>query len=293
MTYEEIMAQIYDDPEVYRPPIETGSALLEVTHGCSWGKCAFCDFARDAYYHFDLEAIERKIKLLSRVIDGNYRLYFLGSNPFCLSTQRLLRITDMVHKYLPSVEEISMYARADDINRKSWLDMNELREAGITDLHVGLESGSDKVLKLHNKGETVYDIARALDTLSSCDMQYNLTAIVGAGGRALSKEHAEKTAEFLSHTTPFNVWCMGLKIWPNTPLEKMVADGTFDQMTPLEMLKEERYMLSLFDFPKSTLYVDSTALLKYTLSAWLPEVKDSLMRSVDRLILEAEERGEV
>ena len=167
MTREEIYALLYDDPEVYRPPFEAESALLEVTHGCSYGKCFFCDFANDAYYHFDLEDVISKIRLLSHVIDGNDRLYFLGSNPFCLPTRRLLTIIDAVHKYLPSVEQIAMYARADDINRKSWIDMNRLRQAGITDLHVGLESGSDEVLKLHNKGETVSDIKKALDTLES------------------------------------------------------------------------------------------------------------------------------
>ena len=84
MTREEIMELLYDDPEVYRPPLENESALLEVTHGCSWGKCTFCDFARDPYYRFDMEDIENKIKLLRQVIDGNHRIYFLGSNPFSL-----------------------------------------------------------------------------------------------------------------------------------------------------------------------------------------------------------------
>lgn len=292
MTREEIHQLLYDDPEVYRPPLENESALLEVTHGCSWGKCAFCDFARDPYYRFDMADIENKIKLLRQIIDGNHRVYFLGSNPFSLPTARLLQICDWIHQYIPCVEEISMYARADDINRKTWMDMMALREAGITDLHVGLESGSDRVLRLHNKGETAYDIKKAIDTLESCDMQYNLTAIVGLGGRKYSMEHAEKTAEFLSRTKPFNVWFMGLKVWPNTPLETMVKTGVFDQMTPLEMLKEERHMISLIDFKEPCLYVDSTALQKYTLAAWLPRLKDNLLSSVDRLIREAEERGE-
>lgn len=98
---------------------------------------------------------------------------------------------------------------------------------------------------------------------------------------------------FLSDVRPFNVWFMGLKVWPNTPLEQMVSSGAFDQMTPLEMLKEERYMISLIDFKEPCLYVDSTALQKYTLAAWLPRLKDNLLSSVDRLIREAEERGEV
>ncbi len=288
MTREEIYALLYDDPEVYRPPFEAESALLEVTHGCSYGKCFFCDFANDAYYHFDLDDVISKIRLLSHVIDGNDRLYFLGSNPFCLPTRRLLTITDAVHKYLPSVEQIAMYARADDINRKSWIDMNRLRQAGITDLHVGLESGSDEVLKLHNKGETVSDIKKALDTLESCDINYHLTAILGMGGRRLSQEHALKTAEVLNTLHPVSIWCMALKIWPRTPLYKMAESGAFQQMTPLEVLKEERLMLSKTDMRKECIYVDSTALNKYTISIRMPYALESALKSIDDLIRQEE-----
>ncbi|MEA4920560.1 MAG: radical SAM protein [Clostridiaceae bacterium] len=288
MTREEINSLLYDYPEVYRPPFEAESALLEVTHGCSYGKCFFCDFARDEYFPFELEDIERKIKLLSHVIDGNDRLYFLGSNPFCLPSKRILTIIDLVHKYLPCVNEISMYARADDINRKPWSDMMELKHAGLTDLHVGLESGSDRILKLHNKGETVFDIQKALDTLASCEIGYNLTAILGMGGRDLSYEHAVKTAMLFNMLTPISIWCMALKIWPNTPLYYLAENGGFIQMTPLEILREERHMLGLMDMKKGCIYVDSTVLNKYTLSARLPHSKDSALENLDRLIAEQE-----
>ena len=288
MTRQEIFDLLYYDPEVYRPPFEAESALLEVTHGCSWGKCAFCDFARDAYFHFDMEDIENKIKLLSYVIDGNDRLYLLGCNPFCVPSGRLMRIFDLVHKHLPSVESISMYARADDINRKSWSDIMAMKHEGLADLHVGVESGSDAVLRLHNKGETSFDIARALDTLESCEIGYNLTAIIGLGGRSLSDEHAVKTAAFLSRLRPISIWCMNLKIWPDTPLYRMAESGAFDQLTPLESAREERKMLSLMEMEKECYYVDSTLLNKYTLSARLPSLKDSALDNLDRLIAEEE-----
>ncbi len=289
MTRHEIFELLYDDPEVYRPPFEADSALLEVTHGCSWGKCAFCDFARDAYYHFDMEDVENKIRLLAHVIDGNDRLYLLGCNPFCVPSGRLKRIFGLVHEHLPSVESISMYARADDINRKSWSDIMELQHMGLSDLHVGLESGSDRVLKLHNKGETVYDIEKALDTLESCGVGYNLTAIIGMGGRALSDEHAEMTAAFFSRLRPISIWCMNLKIWPDTPLYRMAESGEFDQLTPLEAAREERRMLALTEMQKPCYYVDSTLLNRYTLSARLPMLKDSALQNLDRLIAEEEE----
>ena len=119
MTREEIFAQLYSSDTVYPPPLESKSALLEVTTGCSYRRCKFCDFPKDTFSIFSMEEIARKIELLRLVIDGNPRLHLLGCNPFCLHTRQLLSILAMVHDRLPCVQEISMYARADDILKKA------------------------------------------------------------------------------------------------------------------------------------------------------------------------------
>lgn len=284
MTRQEIFAQLYSTEEVFRPPLESSSALLEVAQGCSYGKCFFCDFTRDAYIEMSMEDIERKIKLLSLVIDGNDRLHFLGCNPFSLDTDRLLTILDMVHAYLPSVKTVSMYARADDINRKSADELLALNRAGIKELHVGLESGCDEVLRLHNKGETAAEIESALASLTACGIYYHLTAILGMGGRHLSREHMTMTAQLLSQLRPLSIWCMALKIWPNTPLERMVNTGRFEPLSPRRILLEEREMLQRMNLKHTCLYVDSTALNQYTIVAALPDHKQTALEQIDRLL---------
>lgn len=284
MEREEIYGKLYDDAEVYRPPLEAKSALLEVAHGCSYGKCAFCDFSRDAFYPSELETIERKIKLLSQVIDGNPRVHFLGSNSLCLPTAKLLAVMDMVHRDLPSVREISMYARADDINRKSKGELLALSRAGLAELHIGLESGSNTVLELQNKGETAEEIARALTALEVCRIGYHLTVIPGLGGKQYSAEHAEHTAAFLNRFHPLSVWCMALKIWPETELFRMVERGSFEPLSLLEILEEERSMIAMLELGSPCLYVDSTILHRYSLVAELPEQKASALAQIDRII---------
>lgn len=288
MTREEIFAKLYDDEVVYRSPIENASALIEVTKGCSWGKCLFCDFIRDEKAFIPLERIEEKIKLLSLVIDGNERLYFLGCNPFCLDTGVLMSILDMVHRELPSVKTVSMYARADDVNRKSDDELRRLNAGGIRELHIGIESGSDRILKFHNKGETAKELKRAFDRLDSFGYYYHVTVIPGLGGRGLSEEHAVKTAELLSLINPVSIWCIMLKLWPDTPLFKLWERGEFDAMTPREVLLEERRMLSLMEMKNSCLYTDSTVLNKYTILGELPDMKGKLLESIDKLLSETE-----
>jgi len=284
MTREEIFAQLYSGDTVYPPPLESKSALLEITTGCSYRRCKFCDFPKDTFSIFSMADIARKIELLRLVIDGNPRLHLLGCNPFCLNTRQLLSILAMVYDRLPCVREVSMYARADDILRKNDSELKALVHAGLTDLHIGLESGSNAVLSLHEKGETVEDIEEALNALDRCGIRYHLTAIPGLGGRELSREHAIKTAAVISRHNPMSIWCIALKIWPETPLSQMVADGTFEPLSFEEILREEREMVSRIEMKMPMLYVDSTVLNKYTIIGMLPEQKDSMLRQIDILL---------
>lgn len=284
MTREEIFAELYSGDTVYPPPLESKSALLEITTGCSYRKCKFCDFPKDTFTIFPMSEIARKIELLRLIIGGNPRLHLLGCNPFCLHTRQLLSILAMIHDRLPCVKEISMYARADDILRKSMDELNALAHAGLTDLHIGLESGSNAVLALHEKGETIEDIEAAMDALDHSGIRYHLTAIPGLGGRALSHEHAIKTAAVISRHRPMSIWCIALKVWPETPLAKMVEEGEFVPLTFEEILAEEREMVSRIDMKVPMLYVDSTVLNKYTIIGMLPNQKDVILQQMDMLL---------
>jgi radical SAM superfamily enzyme YgiQ (UPF0313 family) len=284
MTREEIFSQLYSSDTVYPPPLESKSALLEITTGCSYRKCKFCDFPKDTFTIFSMSEIARKIELLRLVIDGNPRLHLLGCNPFCLHSRQILSILAMIHDRLSCVKEVSMYARADDILRKTTDELNALAHAGLTDLHIGLESGSNEVLFLHEKGETVEDMEHAMDALDRCGIRYHLTAIPGLGGKSLSREHAVKTAAVISRHNPMSVWCIALKVWPETPLSRMIEEGSFFPLTFEEILEEEREMVSRIDMKLPMLYVDSTVLNQYTIIGMLPDQKEVILRQMDHLL---------
>ena len=284
MTREEIFAQLYSSDTVYPPPLESKSALLEITTGCSYRRYKFCDFPKDTFSISSMAEIARRIELLRLVIDGNSRLHLLGCNPFCLHTKQLLSILAMIHDRLPCVREVSMYARADDVLRKSSQELKGLAHAGLTDLHIGLESGSNAVLTIHEKGETVEDMEAAMDALDACGIRYHLTAIPGLGGRELSREHAVKTAAVISRHRPMSVWCIALKVWPDTPLSRMVEEGEFKPLTFEEILQEEQEMVSHIDVTLPMLYVDSTVLNKYTIIGMLPDQKNAVLHQMDVLL---------
>ena len=283
---EDVYARIYHHEEIYPPPIESerGSVFLDVTSGCSWGKCLFCDFRRDAFEVYGIEDIRRQLALLRYVAGESTRMHFLGCDPFFIDTDILLGIRELVRAYLPQIEEISMYARAEDVAAKSDAELRALREAGATELHVGLESGSDAVLSFHEKGEGAQEIETALARLEAAGILYHVTMIPGLGGRMLSWEHAVKTAAMLSRLHPETIWCLALKLWEGTPLYRLAQRGEFEPLSPLETLLEEREMISRMDMRRPCLFIDSTVLQKYTIRATLPQGKASLLRSIDQLI---------
>ena len=148
------------------------SILLQVTSGCTHNKCKFCGMYR--YTNFKMESLDQ---IEEDVIEasqhpyyrGGKRVFLLNGNPFVLKTERLLKISDIIHKHLPQVEVICMYSSIKDIENKSDQELKMLKDAGINDLYLGIESGNQEALEFINKGNTVEEAItqmKRLDTVS-------------------------------------------------------------------------------------------------------------------------------
>ena len=81
-----------------------------------------------------------------------------------------------------------------------------------------------------------------------------------------------------------SVWCIALKVWPETPLSRMIEEGSFFSLTFEEILEEEREMVSRIDMKLPMLYVDSTVLNQYTIIGMLPDQKEVILRQMDHLL---------
>ena len=283
MTNEELFASIYTHDTIYLPPSEQDCAALEVALGCSHAKCRFCDFAKDPFQIHSMEQIRRNMQILGRFRPDAYRLFLLGENAFVLEYQKLCQIFDMTDQYMPNIHEFSMYSRIDDIARKTDEELRMLHKMGLSTLHIGLESGSDSILLEQNKGVTSMDMLVQLRRLEAVGIEYYVTIILGLGGRRFSVHHALATARLLNQLHPADIWCLKLKLWPDTPLYKDAKKGHFDMMNDAEMLWEERIMLENLTV-KDCMFHDTTVLNTYTIQGRLPEEKASLLDAIDMLL---------
>lgn len=274
---------LYTGEEIYRPFWEKDSALLEVELGCSWHGCAFCDFAKDSFKVFALEEIEQKVKMLVPYAKEKKRIFFLGENPFVMSTQKLLVIFGYIRQYMPWIEEISMYARFDDVLRKSSEELRVLRGKGLVHLHIGLESGNDDVLRLMNKGVTSWQGKEACWKLRQAGITFSLTVIPGLGGTKLSEVHVKDTVDFLNEVKPARIWLMGLKVWQDTPLEQLCRNGGFTLLSLEERLREVESLVRGLEVEECS-FADTTVLDRYTVMGKLPQDKEKILGWIGQLL---------
>lgn len=193
----------YIEP-VFRPPSEAHSLVLPVTNGCSWNKCTFCEMYTAPQKKFrardEAEVLEEIRRCGEQMIVQ--RVFLADGDAMILPVPRLLRILEAIREHMPTVERVTSYCLPRNLRRKSVADLEQLRDAGLSMLYVGAESGDDEVLHRVNKGETFDSTADALIKAGEAGLQRSVMILNGLGGRSLSKQHALNSARLMNLTQP-------------------------------------------------------------------------------------------
>lgn len=191
---------------VYRPPSESESLILPVTDGCSWNKCTYCEMYTAPQKKFrvrDEQETLDAIRQCGEQFAGEVQRVFLGDgDAMVLSTRRLMALLAAIKDHLPKVRRISSYCLPRNLRLKSAQELLELREAGLSLVYVGAESGDDEVLQKVNKGESFDTTRDALDKLGAAGITRSVMLLNGLGGRLLSSQHAENSARLVNLTQP-------------------------------------------------------------------------------------------
>lgn len=232
------------DEIVYRPPYEAASFLLQVTHGCSHNRCAFCTMYRGVPFSAESdECIERQLAWAKARCPEKDRVFLENGDPFALPAERLLEIADMIHAYLPRVETIAMYASVKNLKGKTDDDLRRLRACGINDLNIGVESGLDAALAAMNKGYTAAEALYHLERLGEAGISYGANIIFGCAGPDNRRENAAATALLLNRTKPCLIFTGTLHADPGCPLYDDLQSGAFVESSFGEYLDEEEALL--------------------------------------------------
>lgn len=242
--------------QIYRPPVEEWTQLLEVSYGCSHNKCSFCsmynktDFGIAPLSHIEEDLIEMK-KRCKREIR---RIYLLNGDPFALSVDRLKNIGELIHKHLDNVETITCYASLKNLKNKSVKDLKELKAMGYKEVYIGLETGFAPALELINKGMSLDDYYRQMEKLKNSCMSYHAFLITGIAGKGMAKKNAQASAKLINFYPPLSVSVSPLDLTNNSKLGQLRDEGLFKEATERENLEEQIYLLEALELPDDTIY---------------------------------------
>ena len=228
----------YYEP-LFRPPSEARSLIIQITLGCSWNKCSFCEMytskkftaRKEEDVFSDIEAFEPYAHQIRRV-------FLADGDPLVLSNRRLMRILEKLNNTFPNLQRISTYASPTNLANKSNEELKELYDAGLTLLYVGIESGDSKVLECIQKGETFETTIEGLNKSKAIGMDSSVMIINGVGGVALSEQHAINSAKVLNETQPKYASTLVLTAHKGLDHYKSRFLGEFEELNQLQLFTE-------------------------------------------------------
>ncbi|MDR1786392.1 MAG: radical SAM protein [Spirochaetaceae bacterium] len=274
--------------DVYRPPSEAYSLIIQVTLGCSSNTCTFCSMYRNKPFRIRGEAeIFRDLEECRAAIPRVDRIFLADGDALVLKTESLVRILDRIAALFPECERVGIYATPKDVIRKSPEDLELLREKGVRIAYIGAESGSDTVLRDVQKGATRAEIIEAIRKTEDAGIATSATFIVGLAGPEGSEDHARASGSLISEAEPSYAALLTLHSEPPAPLYYDIQSGKFRRLTVAQSLAETRLILENINVTKDCVFRTNHASNYLALGGTLPQDKPRLLRQ----LLRAETEG--
>ena len=276
----------YDFPP-YRPPSEANSLLLRITRGCPWNQCTFCSMYKDIPFQRRLvEEVLHDIDAARNFYGSHVPTVFLGdSNNLIMDAHTLVKILQHLYRSFPSIERVTSYARARTLCKKTLDELRLVHEAGLTRLHVGLETGDAELLKEIRKGATPGEMVEGCRRAKEAGFEVSLYVLAGIGGEEKWQQHAEGTAEVLNQVNPHFIRIRTFSPRPNSPLWDRVEQGTFAQASPETILQEQRHLIERLEVTSQYLsdHVSNYAPVHGTLPGDRPTMLQTIESALEML----------
>ncbi len=270
---------------VIRPPSEADSYILQVTYGCSHNRCTFCGTYADKPFRVrPANEVLEDIALAQRHIPDTRRVFLADGNALALGAERLVTILDALGPAFPLLRRVGIYANARDILGKTDDELAALGQRKLEVIYLGLESGSDEVLRRIHKGITAAEMVEAVQKLHAAGMRASVIALLGLGGKELSGDHAEQTGRVVSLMNPAYFSILTLMFIPGTGLHRQWQSGCFELPEPLELLSELRRIIAATDGLTRCIFRTNHASNYLPLAGTLSRDKARLLAALDAAI---------
>ncbi|MFL6510175.1 MAG: radical SAM protein [Nitrososphaera sp.] len=278
------MELVYDYP-LYRPPSEAGSTIFQVTLGCSFNKCSFCNMYRTKeYVERPWEEIKSEIDMVVKFYPDTRRIFLADGDALNLPKDRMVEILQYLKQNFPRLERISCYAMPKNILQKGDQELAELRAAGLQMMYIGIESGNDIVLKKVTKGATYKTILQACQRVRAHNYVMSCMVILGLGGKTYTKEHIADTAQILSESSPDYVGALTLHLEEGIYNEFMSKfSEQFIPLDDLDVLDELEALIYGFQPSRQVIFRANHASNVYSIGGTMPQDREKLLTLIRKL----------
>lgn len=216
--------------------------------------------------------------------NGMRNVFIQDANSFVLPADFLVRGIRYLRERIPEIQRITSYGRSNTIARKTPEELRAIREAGLDRVHIGLESGSDKVLEFVSKGVKAKDHILAGRKVVEAGFELSEYYMPGLGGEALWKENADETARVLNAIDPHFIRIRSLRVPDRAPLYKDMTSGRFVPLTDDETVIEIRRFLVGIEGIHSTLDSEHIMNLLQEIAGSFPEDKPRMLAVIDEYL---------
>ena len=312
----------------FAPPSESESLLIRITRNCPWNRCTFCPVYKGEKFSLrpiehvlkDIDTVQLYVELILKAkqagptrygdfshrefddqtalnaayhfVAGGMKSIFLqdGNSPI-IKPEDLIRILHHLKQAFPMVRRITSYARSHTIARISDEHLSLMAEAGLNRIHIGLESGSDKVLKMVRKGVDKATQIKAGQKVKLAGMELSEYVMPGLGGKSLSREHASETADALNQINPDFIRLRSLALPTSAPLTAQFEDGEFDKIGEVDTARELLHFIESLKGITSTIKSDHVLNLFAEIDGKLPDDQQRICADIREFLeLDPEEQ---
>jgi radical SAM superfamily enzyme YgiQ (UPF0313 family) len=266
---------------IFRPPSEANSILIQVTIGCSHNKCTFCmSFMEKRFSIKSDEIIFEDIEFAAKYCKRQRRVFLCDGDALIVPQNRLLKILKQIKARLPWVTRVGVYANAKSIKMKTPEELKELKANGLSIAYMGVETGDDITLKKIKKNVPSEHAIEMGRKLRASGIKLSITVILGIAGRDRSDIHARETGRVLSAIDPEYVGALSLMLAPGTALHTDYETGKFQLIEPDEMLRELGTMIAHTNLTRG-LFLANHASNYLPIRARMPRDKEETLKLIE------------
>jgi len=233
------------------------------------------------------------INVFNWFYSGAKTVFLQDADSLIIPTQDLIEVIRYLKTLFPQIERITSYARAKTITRKTIEDLKNLKQAGLSRLHLGLETGDDELLKRVNKGVTSKELVEAGRKIIESGIELSEYVMPGLGGKSMSEQHAKNTARVLNEINPHYIRMRTFVPLPHTPLYEEYKEGKFKLLSPHECLLEIKLMIEelnvtskiTFDHFINPSFKGDIPIFRQSYEGYkLPEEKETILETIEKAL---------